>query len=310
MTIQVKEIVGSGQRVDQLDGSITYVFKYIVWDDQHVRLFATDIEPFLTNLGTAVVNTSSILERRVYTPMDNQNRKWGVELHFSTQETNSDPDENQEDPVQQPAIVRYGSIEKSEVAELAYQDGDEQGTPTLPIENAAGDPFDPPVMETKTNLLIVIDKNYNSFDPLNITKFKTTTNVADITIGGVKVLAGKGVVRQLTVDPAWKLDGSSYDQVHYEIEVTESNFDRDLVNWGLSYLTTSNDISTKKRIKYSNINSGVSAGSEDDIEVPDPQQLNTDGTLYTTGEKYITYATKFPADWTPLALPRYKDGTK
>ena len=100
MTIQFKEVQGSGQRQDTLDGSISYTYEYIAYDDAQAQITAADIvgSGLLPSLGDRVENTNAIHDQRMLTPRDNQNRTWTVSLRYNTQETNTDSNSNQEDP--------------------------------------------------------------------------------------------------------------------------------------------------------------------------------------------------------------------
>lgn len=319
MSLTFDEVKGSGKSTDDLDGNVSFVEQYQVYDSAFVPITAAAIRTGLAaidrKVGRLYPDSNSVLVKRDLNPEDTSHVKWRVTLSYATQQTNSDPNTEQDDPVNQPAVVRFGSVEKMEVAEFAYDDDDPPGAPSIPILNPAFDPFDPPVTDAKTNLLIIIDKNYSSFDPLNITRFKNTTNKNKMSIGGISGIDPKKLImRDLAIEPGWKQDGTTYDMVHFEIELTDKTVTLQLANLGLSFLADDDsDYTTKTRIRYSDINPDIAAGSEKDTEVPDPQLLTTTGGLYYpggAGDKYSSFQRKYPADWAPLDLPRLRDGTK
>lgn len=195
-----------------------------------------------------------------------------------------------------------------------YDTGDTKDSPSVPVLNAAGDPFEDSVERERR--LIKFSYNLKTFPFTWQDQFCDTINLSPVTIMDVLIPARFGRIKQLfpSLQEEYDADGDlqySFWKVDVEMEVNSEEYKKEIMQRGLFALGTADTISTKYRIY---IDSEGTMGNVDDcdstknpVPVDEPQRLNTDGTLYNTntdGAYYATFYDKFAQDWSPLNFPK------
>ena len=309
------EMDGSGRGKYTLDGAVEYRFEYQVHDDADAILtgpilYANARALSIPRLGDKLTGTSAICEVWEPFPIDsNRNNIWQINLVFKTQETNENPDKPQIDPRNQPAIVRFGSVEKQITLTKGYQEGDAFGAPSEPIVSPVTMPYDPAPSDTRSVLLIIIDKNYREMDPELIPLYKNTVNVNSMSIGGVKAAPRLARLREFIIEPGWTGDDEQYDKVHFEFELDPEGHDLELLAQGFYAFQDADDKETIFQIKTSDLNEDVPA--DEDGFITDPVNLDATGKINFLGDPYYqTFRSKFAKDFAPLGIPERRDGTE
>lgn len=202
-----------------------------------------------------------------------------------------------DDPTDLPPKIGYGFVTYNEVARGAYSVStpvDTEGNPSLVIENSAGMPFDPPVMEEKSNLLITIQRNEEDgllFDHNLVLDYKDTINNAYEVIAGIIIPTYAGKMRDIRIDKAWMANGDIYWDVTYQIEVIRRNWERRVLDAGF----------------YTKDSAGNHTEIQDENGKPLTQPVKLDGAGGKLAEGvtavYLTFITKWYRNFGLLNLP-------
>lgn len=187
-------------------------------------------------------------------------------------------------PLLRPADItwRFQTVER--VAEKDIND--------VPIQNRAGDAFDPPLMETDYLLVCEIRRNVASHSPADALAKMNTTNDASVTIAGVTVGAGQALMREYSAERAYE-NGVTFARQTFEILFSES-FDREVANVGYYFIDGSDGDKRKRFLD--------DEGRPDDI----PrfiQQGAGSGDDAAGVANYLTFQTKESSTWSSLNLP-------
>jgi hypothetical protein len=201
-----------------------------------------------------------------------------------------------------PPDISYTWAQYQRVVENAYQDGDTQGNPTQPIQNSAGDPFDPPLVQEFSNLVININRNEKAgdFDPNVMADYEETINSVKITIAGVLIDINEGRMRKIGGTKKWDVLGQEYWNATYEIEIDRETHIRQVLDQGFFQKAGTDD---RRRIMASDI--GQVTGQDTPVDIA--QKLDGAGFVLSdtasAGAKYLDFQTYFARDWGPLKLP-------
>ena len=146
---------------------------------------------------------------------------WMVTVNYSIEGVNVGTSPDDDEPK-----ISFGVAVHERVADKHYIAGDTQGLPTGGVLNSAKDPFDPPVMDTKYNMVISVTRNESlaDFDPNAMMVFEDTINTVAIDIAGVTIAPYEGWMRAIKADKWWDAEGDIYYSVAYEIEVDRETF--------------------------------------------------------------------------------------
>lgn len=188
--------------------------------------------------------------------------------------------------------ISFFSAAHEKVAEKAYQDGDEEGKPTKPIENSAKDPFDPPVITDKRNLVISITRNESlgQFNANTIASIENTLNSSAMTIAGVSIAVHEGYMRTIKADSQYDNTGWPFYVVTYEIEVDRETHVQKVLDRGFYELSGGYPVPIKD-----------AEGNKKD----EPTKLDGNGVALINEEEpvYLSYRIKPEASWSALGLP-------
>ena len=209
-----------------------------------------------------------------------------------------------------PYNISITPLEQVVAFQKAYQDGDSLGNPTKPVLNPAGDPYEDTTVEQNT--IVRFTYNLKDFNPEWIDKYTDTVNKDATTVIDLKLTAKKWRIKNLSTSYQIEYDAEGealykYWSVDTELEGSKKIWQKEILARGLYFKETIDGTPTKFRIytddaglygKKSDMGTGA-------IPVDEPQLLNSDGSLYTSGDVYYdTFYDKFFIAWTPLNFPK------
>lgn len=215
-------------------------------------------------------------------------------------------------PWDQSPVIRFGFAAYRVTRDYAYGEDDEgnpdtQGNPTAVIENSAGDPFDPPVMEEEVNMLIIITTNVEGacFYPDRYTDYKNTLNKYSTRVAGVSIAAFEGKMRDIKMEPQQTVIAgiiNPYWEVTFEIEVDRATHKRQILDQGYRHIVGGEP----KVIMAADI---ATLGEGDkNGPVQTPVKLK-DGVISLDEASFLTFQTQFARSWNWLHLPSSSDGS-
>jgi len=135
---------------------------------------------------------------------------WHVTARYEVPQS-STGGEYAEDPTTLDPEITFGDEVYEEAA-----DKDKDGVAVL---TSAKRPFDPPLMLPWPRRVIVITRNEATFNAATAEGYINTVNSAQITVAGLTISAGCGLMRRLNAQKAWAPNGDAYWIVTYEIAV-------------------------------------------------------------------------------------------
>lgn len=141
------------------------------------------------------------------------------------------------DPFGAEAVVEWDFHEDKEAAYFAY---DNQDKP-VPISNSAGDVYDPPLERDFSRLILRVEKNFASYDPLLASQYANTVN-SDNWLGFPKwTILCKPFKGKLTID-----HGVTYWRVTFEFHFDFRRWTSKVWDTGLREFITQQDIDNKR----------------------------------------------------------------
>jgi hypothetical protein len=164
----------------------------------------------------------------------------------------------------------------------------------LNVLNAAGDPFDPPIMTEYVTTKVTIKRATRDYDPSVAYTLINTLNNAAVTINGKTVDTGKAkLLRWDGTDAIYYDDGGlekKYQEETIEIEINTDGFDLVVLNRGYRYRPTAGAAPVRD----------LDANNDPN---PTPRFLAADGTKNDTGTPTtLTFKPYASAAWTALGL--------
>jgi len=307
MTIITELTYETGGYSETRAGEINFTERFIVRETDGNQITALDIRDsnVLPSFNTRLTGTNAYVTTRTLEADRKNHSVWYATLSYRTKQQTS----SSEDPLDSNSMVDFDTVPMSYVIDKAYDDDDDQGSPTKEVLNTAGDPFDPPMTGEKQLDLIIIEKNYPSFDPADAKIFRDTMNEGALTIGGMPIGDGQGWMRLVKPRTQFKTDGQSYERVRFEILVNDEGWKRKPLSQG--YYQYTGGVKAKKNvIRMSDISSDIDDDDDGDIPVTDPQRLGEDGSLLgpTATAHFMDFQVLFKKGWRALNLPVRKDG--
>jgi hypothetical protein len=226
---------------------------------------------------------------------------WNVAVHYRPRNQNLiSGDESIAFPWQARPLIDFDWARLNKVVDRAYRmtkddsgaSQDERESPSVPIENSAGQSFDPPIMQDVSNLVIKIRRNEKDFSPGRAEKYKNTINSEQLVVADVKIEPKCGLMRGIRGKPAWNEDGQKYWEVEYTIEVRPDTHIRKILDVG--YYTKDED------------GEWTPIKDTDDNYVTEPKKMDGEGGVLADGADpvYLEYQTYYAINWTNLDLPK------
>lgn len=295
----VKELFDERDSADTVDDR-TYTRKFqVVVDDPFTQATAIFANSTIPSLYTEHPDDPTVvvigrfpkprLGRLIWDVVVKYRRKQFVNIEIGTSGSGTI------NPVDLPPDISYSFTQYSRAVEQAYLFGlDPADNPTIAIENSSSMPFDPPLTQEESNLVINIVRNESGedFDPLFLITFNNTINAFNITIAGIVMETFEARMRNIGSVKKWDEDGEAYWRVTYEIEVDFATHLKSLLDIGFY----TEDIIT-----------GVHTAILDAEGNPITEPVKLDGAggqLPVGGDPiYLDFNTYFALDWTNLNLP-------
>lgn len=235
---------GSGSNNDRYERNYTRVYRVRqdnLTDDEHTLLLFMASDGFLVNSahpsdpGSKIVEVSCSVVSS-YSNGGQRGLLWDVTVNYGPwNPLEHSPDG---DPTHQPLRFEIEQI-TVEVPLLVDVDGN-------PILNSAGDPFDPPLTEERTDLILTVYRNEENIDIYTLLSNSGKGEVNDAEWNGfeektVKVLPIKIPQQQ------WSQEGQkNYWAMAYQFHIKFEGWTRRVVNQGFNELYTSGSV-TKSR---------------------------------------------------------------
>lgn len=141
-----------------------------------------------------------------------------------------------EDPLDDKVRVSWGVRLVEEVVTW-----DKDGNP---IDNSAGEPFDPPLMEEVAILTVRIVRNEATYGAADAFSYANAVNSSACTIAGLQVGARKARCLGIPGDNATR-NGIDYWQKTYEFEFKMATWDRRPLDLGMYYLSAGEPLTFK-----------------------------------------------------------------
>lgn len=188
------------------------------------------------------------------------------------------------------------------VAEEGYLD---DATTKTSVTNSAGDPPDPPLMVSVSNVVMhLVQREKGTFDPQHAVVQTQKINELEVVIAGYTIGAKRALL--LNVEPRLQADGFFVTTYQIEISVVV-RFTRRMLDQGFRHVVDGQ----LKEIRLSDINPDVygfgQPEAKNDKFVSDPVKLNGDGGVspYEETEAWREYRLNEFSDWnTVLDLVR------
>lgn len=184
--------------------------------------------------------------------------------------------------------------------------GDKVGSPSIPVLNPVGDPYE----ESTVRQHIILRFAYclKTFNVAWYTTYISSVNADAATICGCAIAQNKGCIKSLSADYQEKYDDTgtleySYWKVNVEIEVAPEGWTKEIMCRGLYFL----EGGKKYRIYTDGKgNYGKKSSMGNDAEpVDEPQKLTLTGAIYTgTDAKYQPFYDHPALSWAALNFPK------
>ena len=290
----VREIaVGTGSRRDATSTSIVRIW--------HVRLTVpdygsvaaltatdpdTDVTPAKVGDGHPLLPYAAVTDLSAAPVGGYDDRlNWHVTANYKTRTYRARGGSEEENPLEEPPSVSWGF---RSYTEPIYRDKD-----NVPIENSAGDTYDPTITEEVFNLEVTIIRNEVTYDPDLAIEYINTMNDDVVIIAGHSAVTNTARLNEYSAQKAEK-NGIDYWIVTYRVEFDEDTFVREVIDQGFRI----KDGSTMKRI-MENVD-----GSSSETPVTEPVKLDGFGGKLVVGlaAHYQTFRTLEEKDFDVLNL--------
>ncbi|HUU97755.1 MAG TPA: hypothetical protein VM487_18625 [Phycisphaerae bacterium] len=210
---------------------------------------AADASAFVTKVGPATLIS------------DSDFKKWELSVVYDDGEQ-----ERPANPLNDPVSISWGHKFITEVVAMDV-DG-------APIDNSAGEPFDPPLEQEVAVLTLRVRRNESTFNPALAHAYTNTVNSDNATIAGLSISARQGKVANISGESDER-NGVDYFAVTYELEFREGRWDRDVLDVGFHYLSAGEPVTFK---------------DDEKATMQTPQLLNGSGAASGT-PVYLTFQT-------------------
>jgi hypothetical protein len=200
------------------------------------------------------------------------------------------------DPLEDPPDINISHEVYETAAQFAYDSGG-RTDPDKAIVNSAGDPFDPPLVQENSVLVISVTRNEVDYDS-GSSSLVNTINSGSVSIGGVSIPEKCGRIRNIGGRTLTDSNGDQYWSITYEIEVRFEGQKKKLLDLGYYFL----EGEKKQPIQ---IKDGVLGYfGENNDPVTEPQLLNGEGGIGDKANpKFLEFQTYYATSWGSLDLP-------
>lgn len=275
-----------------------------VWEvqlDSHILGAYAAVQAVAANQAdigdTFPINNFLFLRRLLPSPTDDRKR-WRVTGEYEQTSVTFGQSDN---PLDQPTVALWGTVTDTVPVVSAFND---QGERKVPVVNSAGQPFDPPLTETRTRLVATIKYNSEDFNPSEANQFQESVNDAPVIIGTIDVLERMAKIIEYSAEPQ-EFEGIFYWAVTIKIEINTNQtldeddnvvaqgFDREVLDQGLFAL---NDDDPAKLVRMA---------TGDGEQVTEPLKLDGSGKKLepqTADTVFLPFKTNRQKDFSELRL--------
>lgn len=164
-----------------------------------------------------------------------------------------------------------------------------------PILNTAGDPFDPPILDSFSIPIATVSRVEKSYNPLWIPNYENTTNKNAWLGWAAETVLCKSIAGSRFIDPDW---GVLWNVTYsYAFKPTVKAVDDTVIQAGWDAYVLNAGLREKKDGKLRPIHLGNAPTST-------PLPLDDDGKYNPTGEpKYLTFKVKRTSDFDDFNMP-------
>jgi len=167
------------------------------------------------------------------------------------------------------------------------------------VLNTAGEQFDPAIMDLNYNLVLRwTQKESSSFRPNISSYYMNTINSGGMTILGISIGVGKGLLRNISSVLRRTSLGSVYYETTYEVEVNDKGWNPQRKNQGFKQLVGGKLYDIHK----GDVNTDLASGTEEQ-QIEALEKINLPATLNQAGEYtseepvYLDFQTKRKTNW-------------
>lgn len=296
----------------------------------HTRVFHVEMTSATDNTATILYNRGIIPKPNDQYPGDELARctevsynridatHWDVVCQYEYQGLANTDGRNKAPWDMLPYDISISSIPVQVAAVKAYQDGDLQGAPSLPIViPGTNKPFNPPVVMSKWISVLKFSYNLRQFGLGWDRDYKDTTNLNAVTICDYPIPAGCGLLQTLDATYNKVVDSQNRDTSYWKINASilvsssPKGFEKELLLAGYHFVEGGKvkPIKTYQGVLGAYDGGGVTAKNANAEPISEAALLNLDGTLVAdqtdiTKAVYKTFKLNFTKDWSPLNLPK------
>lgn len=159
---------------------------------------------------------------------DEDGKGWKVTCSYGPYDPSQFDSQN---PLDAPAKVHFGLSRQSIAC-----DQDNAGNP---IVNSAGQSFDPPIEKDESRLVLSVDVNVASFDPILISQYKDSVNNGEFWGCPPKTVKFMNASAELDFSGDCPVNNGFFWAVTWEFEVKEDTWAKKILDQGLMCLDTS-----------------------------------------------------------------------
>ena len=244
MSINYIGILNGGLSIDKEgNASTTRILVYYFNDGESpVDIIAEDEIP---EIGEAHPSDSTYLATNISVsePQEGDEKKSGkyeVTITYTRTAANIIRDQTQEPWKMKPYDLSIAPLEIVVPFVKAYKNGDKNGSPSEPVLNPAGDPYEEGVSIQHT--LLRFSYNLQVFSDSWLDSYIDSVNKINTKVCNVSIQAGKGRIRNLTGSQqyVYNTDGSvkyEYWKVDIEIEIAKKVWKKEIMARGLFFLS-------------------------------------------------------------------------
>lgn len=264
--MSIQEIIAVSKKGTRAVGAKrTYEYTYRVKADEGDDVSNVLLDSQVPSLGASVnSDRRATVKTKNASLIDGANYIWDVTLSLDTEpipQAALDAD-TEENPLERPAEISWDYQSLPFIITKTVDD------PPLPIQNTAGDPYDPGIEVEEGVLVLHVTRNQANFSASTMLEYGNTVNSNTFygaAAGKAKLLpprAQRVVENELT-----------YWRVSYEVHFRKAGWKVVSVNQGLQELATAGVIASKRR-----------ALGADGQNAVDPVKLKENGTRWTDGD--------------------------
>lgn len=127
----------------------------------------------------------------------------------------------------------HGSLDKTEVSSVSG-DQNNRKTPLVKVTNSLHQPFDPPVMDEDSILVISIQRNvkHANFNPTYLQTYQNTMNIQEETVAGITIPKFCGWIRDIKAGKQFDQNNAAYWNQTFEILVDSTTWLKQVLDQG------------------------------------------------------------------------------